>query len=177
MRLIFYVLLTILVTTKTHAEVLKSSVDGFIIQHNTTVSGDVSDVFPEMTAKLGSWWSPDHSFSGDAGAMSVDENCFCERWGNNLVRHLDTTLWIENDKVVMQGGLGPLKELGLNGTMAWSLTPGEGSDTNIAWKYHVYGYSETDLVGLSVAVDGVLKEQIERLASHLGRTGQVAKSE
>ena len=49
--------------------------------------------------------------------MLIDSDCFCERWGANLVHHLDTVAWIENSKVVMEGGLGPLKELGLSGTM------------------------------------------------------------
>ena len=39
------------------------------------------------------------------------------------------------------------------------------------------GFRTRGLAGLAVAVDGVLKEQIERLVSHLGRTGQVAKPE
>jgi len=67
----------------------------------------------------------------------------------------------------MEGGLGPLKELGLGGTMIWSLVPNDNAGTTVTWKYHVYGFSETSLPELATAVDGVLKEQIERLAIYL----------
>lgn len=176
MRMMFCLLFTCMISASIQADVIKSSSDGFIIQHSVIVAKDKTVVFQEMTENIGSWWNPDHSFSGNAGAMLIDENCYCERWGNNLVRHLDTTFWIENEKVVMQGGLGPLKELGLSGTMIWSLTPGEDTGTTISWKYHVFGYSETDLPGLAVAVDGVLKEQIDRLVNHLAGKGESATS-
>ena len=51
--------------------------------------------------------------------------------------------------------------------MIWSLAPNDEGGTTVNWKYHVYGYSETDLAGLAVAVDGVLKEQISRLADYM----------
>ena len=150
-----------------HAEVIKSSADGFIIQHTATIAHDDTSVFKTMTGKIGKWWSPDHSFSNDAGNMLIDSDCFCERWGANLVHHLDTVAWIENSKVVMEGGLGPLKELGLSGTMIWTLVSTGDDVTAVSWKYHVYGYTETDLTDLAVAVDGVLGEQIGRLVGYL----------
>ena len=41
----------------------------------------------------------------------------------------------------------------------------------VTWKYHVFGFSETDMPGLATAVDGVLEEQINRLAGYLGGEG------
>jgi hypothetical protein len=167
MKIILCVVLISMMTSMVYADVIKSSDDGFIIQHSITVAHDKATVFKAMTSNVGQWWSPDHSFSGDAGNMSIDAVCFCERWGDNLVRHLDTTIWMENSKVVMEGGLGPLKELGLSGTMVWFLVSNENAGTTISWKYHVYGFSETGLAELATAVDGVLKQQIDRLVNHL----------
>ena len=154
-------------TNPAYAELVKTADDGFIVKHSVNIASDKAAVFTTMTGKVGEWWNPDHSFSGDAGNMLIDAECFCERWGDNLVRHLNTEIWIEDSKVVMEGGLGPLKELGLAGTMIWSLASNEDADTTVTWKYHVYGFSETSVPELAVAVDGVLKEQIDRLASHL----------
>jgi len=167
MRLIICLLLTTMMSNTTHAEVVKSTEDGFIIQHSATATASKALVFEAMTSKVGKWWNPAHSFSGDAGNLQIDESCFCERWDGNLVRHLNTVAWLINSKVVMEGGLGPLKELGLNGTMIWALTANDDGSTTISWKYHVYGYSETDMPALSGAVDGVLKEQIGRLVAYL----------
>jgi len=167
MRLIIGMLLTSLMTTTANAEVIKSTAEGFIIQHSATITKDIAEVFQTMVGKVGHWWSPAHSFSGDAGNMLIDSECFCERWGNNLVRHLDTVILIEHSKVIMKGGLGPLKELGLNGTMIWTLASTSKAVTTVSWKYHVYGYSETNMAELAIAVDGVLKEQIDRLTGYL----------
>jgi hypothetical protein len=165
---LFAILIALMTATATAtAEVIKSSDDGFISRHEVTIDRDKATVFKTMTSRLGEWWNPSHSFSSDAANMRVDVECYCERWGGNVVRHLDTVMWIENSKVVMHGGLGPLKELGLSGTMIWSLERNDDATTTATWKYHVYGFSETGLSDLAMAVDGVLKEQIDRLAGHL----------
>ena len=158
---------TLILSVPVRAEVVKPTDEGFIAHHSVNIARDRPTVFAAMTARVGQWWNPAHSFSGDAGNMLIDTECFCERWGNNLVRHLDTVTWMENSKVILEGGLGPLKELGLCGTMIWSLTAGDAATTTVDWKYHVYGSSETDMAQLASAVDGVLKEQIGRLADYL----------
>lgn len=157
--------------TAAQAELMKSTDDGFILRHEATVEHDVATVFETMTTNVGQWWNPDHSFSGDAGNMLIDEKCFCERWSGNLVRHLATVIWMGNSKVVMEGGLGPLKELGLNGTMIWALIANDEGTTTLIWKYHVYGYSDTDMSALATAVDGVLAEQLGRLVGFLRPAG------
>lgn len=166
-RIFFLPFALLLIPLTANAEVIKTASDGFIVQQTVTVHQDKSIVFNAMTNKLGEWWDPSHSFSGDAGNMLIDKECFCERWDENLVRHLNTTIWLEGSKVIMEGGLGPLKDLGLSGTMVWSLATDEDADTTITWKYHVYGFSETDLAELATGVDGVLKGQIDRLVNHL----------
>jgi hypothetical protein len=157
----------LMMITTANADVVKSTDDGFLVQHSVISKQDKATAFKAMTAGLGQWWNPEHSFSGDAGNMLVDSECFCERWQENLVRHLDTTIWMDGSKVIMEGGLGPLKEVGLSGIMVWSLASNDNGGTTITWKYHVYGFTEMVLPEFAVVVDGVLKEQIYRLAGHL----------
>lgn len=167
MPLMLCVVLISLMTITANADVIKSADEGFIVQQSVTVGHDKARVFKTMTNEVGKWWNPDHSFSTNAENMIIDEECFCERWGNNLVRHLDTVIWMENSKVIMEGGLGPLKQLGLSGTMVWSLASNDDATTTINWKYHVFGFSEAGLLELAPVVDGVLKEQIDRLVNYL----------
>ena len=167
MRLMITLLMSGLMTTSAQAALVKSTAEGFIAQHTVTIKTDSAIVFETMTSKVGQWWNPDHSFSGNAGNMLIDDQCFCERWDGNLVRHLNTVIWMENSRVVMEGGLGPLKELGLSGTMIWTLTANDDATTTLNWKYHVYGYGDTDLGALATAVDAVLAEQIGRLTGAL----------
>ena len=167
MHLVICLVLTLLVTAPIRAEVVKSTPEGFIVRQGADVNAESKRVFDAMTLEAGQWWHPDHSFSGDAGNMRIDEQCFCERWDTNLVRHMDTTIWLPGSKLVLQGGLGPLKELGLNGTMTWVLTAKPDGGTAVTWTYHVFGYSATDMAALANAVDGVLGQQLGRLVGHL----------
>lgn len=167
MRQIIIAILIGLFSIIANAELTQSTQAGFITEHSTVVSHDIKNVFSTMTHYVGSWWSSDHSFSGVAKNMQIDNNCFCERWDNNLVRHLDTVIWLENEQVVFEGGLGPLKSLGISGTMIWSLSVAEHNSTKIHWKYYVHGFSDTDMSALATAVDSVLAEQQKALTDHL----------
>lgn len=167
MRYFTPALIAIALTATAQAEVVKSDASGFIIQHTATVAKDAETVFAAMTNDVGQWWSSAHTFSSDAGNMHIDQNCFCERWDRNLVVHLDTAMWLQNSSVTMEGGLGPLKGLGLDGTMIWSLSPADDDGTTISWKYYVNGFTDTDVVELAPVVDGVLAQQIEGLAAFL----------
>jgi len=155
----------LLVAFAASAELQLSRTDGFIVTQQRTVVANANEVFAGMTEGLPSWWDADHSFSGDADNLRLDRDCLCEAWGNNLVRHLDVKSWLEGDKVIMQGGLGPLQELGLHGTMIWSLAASSERETVVHWKYFVAGVSDADLLALAPVVDAVLGGQIDRLAA------------
>lgn len=177
MRLIAGLLLLCLASTPALAEVVKSSDDGFIIRLGTTVANDRASVFETMTGEVGQWWNSDHSYSGDAGNLHIDKQCFCERWDGNVVRHMSTAMWMEGSRIILEGGLGPLMQNGLSGTMVWSLASGNDAGTSISWTYNVYGYSDTDMNALAEAVDGVLAEQLGRLAQVLNSKNPAGHSD
>lgn len=166
MRLIALILFIATLSSTAFAEVTKSDAGGFIIQHTATVSKDTETVFTAMT-QVGEWWNSSHTYSGDAGNMYIDQHCFCERWERNLVRHLNTAIWMQDSRLVFEGGLGPLKDFGLEGTMIWSLSPADDGGTTIAWKYYVNGFTDTDVVEFAPVVDGVLAEQFGNLTNFL----------
>ena len=152
-----------------NAEVVKRSSHGFVVSHTRTVPVDPGPAFERLTSGLPGWWSPAHSFSGDAANFRIDRDCFCEAWEDNLVRHLDVVAWRPGSQVVFEGGLGPLKGIGLTGTMVWSLSAAEGGEgTRVEWTYFVRGFTTADVHVLADAVDGVLAEQIERYAGSFG---------
>jgi len=152
-----------------NAEVQVSHTDGFIVSQQRTLQANTDAVFTRMTAGLSIWWDANHSFSGSSANLKPDRDCLCEAWDENLVRHLNTVSWIAGDKVILQGGMGPLKELGLSGTMIWSVTATSARDTVVHWKYHVSGIADADLLALAPVVDGVLSGQMDRLAAQFSR--------
>ncbi|RYY37536.1 MAG: hypothetical protein EOP59_13760, partial [Sphingomonadales bacterium] len=52
-------------------EVVQSSDTGFTIRHTLTVAAAPDKVWTTLTAPS-SWWSPDHSYSGDAANITLD---------------------------------------------------------------------------------------------------------
>ena len=167
MRLINSLIFTLITLSTAQAAIIKSSEAGFIIEHSANVDQSNTSVFSNMTDQIDQWWNPDHSYSGNSTNMTLDQQCFCERWDDNLVFHLNTLTWIKNSQVVLQGGLGPLKDFGLQGTMIWSLVAPDENSTKITWKYYVNGLTDTDLVALAPVVDAVLAEQLSRLLKHI----------
>ena len=73
----------------------------------------------------------------------------------------------------MSGALGPLQGEALTGTLSIVLTRAEGG-TEIEWIYAVGGHASFSLEQVAPAVDGVMGEQLARLAS-LVETGAPAR--
>jgi hypothetical protein len=69
-----------------------------------------------------------------------------------------------NRTLRLSGGLGPLQSEGLAGALTWQLEPVEGG-TRITQTYIVGGNMRLDRAAIAPAVDGVLREQLTRLAA------------
>ncbi|MFD1958874.1 hypothetical protein ACFSHP_06870 [Novosphingobium panipatense] len=70
----------------------------------------------------------------------------------------------------MMGALGPLQSEALTGTLTFQLKPDpSGTSTQILLEYVVGGYARTAFNQLAPAVDGVLANQMKRLAQKLGQ--------
>ncbi|MEX0600366.1 MAG: hypothetical protein WD205_06975, partial [Rhodothermales bacterium] len=57
--------------------------DGFSIRHEAVVEAAPAAVYEMLVDNVGRWWSPSHTYSGDAANLSIDARpggCFCERW-------------------------------------------------------------------------------------------------
>ena len=66
----------------------------------------------------------------------------------------------------LAGGLGPLQEHALNGSMTFLLESAD-DHTTITLTYRVGGFLPSGLEAWAPAVDGVLALQLERLRRHL----------
>ena len=66
----------------------------------------------------------------------------------------------------MTGALGPLQSEALTGTLSITLTAAE-TGTSIEWTYVVGGHARFPLDQVAPAGDGVMSEQLHRLADSL----------
>lgn len=183
MRCFPIVAAALLISAPAQAEIVSSSEGGFVLRHAADVSSGVAAVWA-LVLRPADWWNGEHSFSGDAANLSIEPlpgGCFCEMLpaANGTdeplggVEHARVT-YIEQPRVLrLTGGLGPLQAEPVHGVLTMALRPIDGG-TRIMWEYVVGGYMREGGQKLAPAVDGMIGEQLSRLADKLGRVDKPA---
>ncbi len=76
------VVLVLIGTGRARAAVVDSAQAGFLVRSEVVVHAAPDSVYRALTARIGAWWDPEHTFSGDSRNLSLDATaggCFCER--------------------------------------------------------------------------------------------------
>jgi len=157
------------ITVTCNAEVVKVSPEGFMVKNEAIVRADAPHAWRALVEDIGKWWNAQHSYSGHADNLFIEPRpggCFCERLSNGGgVVHM-TVVNVQPGKLLrLSGGLGPLQSLGVTGSLSWSFADVTGG-TKIAVTYSVGGFSPDGFEALAPAVDGVLRDQLQRLAAY-----------
>lgn len=155
------------------ADVKPVGADGFVVRHEALVPVAADRAWHGLVQPA-RWWSGDHTFSGNAANLTLApqaEGCFCEalpagaaRMRAGSVRHM-TVIFADPGKVLrLTGALGPLQGEPVNAVLTVTLS-GEGAGTRIVMEYVVGGAMRFSREQIGPAVDGVLREQLARLAA------------
>jgi hypothetical protein len=161
------------------AEVADSGNNGFTIKNSLTIQAAPEDVYRHLIG-VGDWWNPEHTFSGDAHNLSLEQKpggCFCEKLPNQGgVRHMQV-VYVDPGKILrMIGGLGPLQSMAATGSMTIGLSPA-GNGTKLELTYAVTGYVPAGMNNLAAPVDSVLTQQFTRLKNYVERGDPAPKGE
>jgi len=124
--------------------------------------------------QLPRWWNAAHTYSGNAGNLSLDAQaggCFCERWrdaagANHSVQHAQVVMVQAGRVLRLSGGLGPLQDLAIVGTLTIVTATGTGAEAGqhfLRMTYRVAGGADAGLDKLAAAVDEVIGDQFKRL--------------
>ena len=155
-----------LLAVPARAEVLKAAEAGFTTRNAVTVAAPPAQVWA-LLVQPSRWWNPAHSWSGDAGNFSLDARaggCFCERLKDGGSVEHQRVLRAEPGLMLrLSGGLGPLQAQAVTAVLGWELKA-EGGGTRLTQTYAVSGLADGGLAGWAAPVDGVVREQLERLA-------------
>ena len=115
------------------AEVKSVTANGFEVATTGTIAAPSDRVYAAL-GEVGHWWDPSHTFSRDATNLSIElraGGCFCERLKDGgSVQHLQVVYAAPGQGLRLRGALGPLQTEGVDGTLNWTLKPGEGG-TNV----------------------------------------------
>jgi len=145
------------------SEVIDASAEGFSLRFEKRFEQSASTVYSTIV-DLKSWWDPDHTYSGDAGNLTLElkpGGCLCETWEGGSVQHLTVGYIVENSTLRLLGGLGPLQQMAVAGSMSFIVTS-EEAGSRLVFVYEVGGYWKDGLAGLAKPVDDVW-------AGHLAR--------
>ena len=161
-------LIAALTLPSARADVTDSAATGFTIKITADIHAAPADVYRRLL-RVGEWWSSNHTFSGDAHNLSIEERpmgCFCEKLPNGgAVRHMEVVFLQPGTVLRLSGALGPLQAMAANGSMTFQLSP-TSSGTKLDFTYAVTGYSPQGMNSLAPIVDKVLTEQITRFKNY-----------
>ncbi|MEM9301072.1 MAG: hypothetical protein AAGE01_03120 [Pseudomonadota bacterium] len=162
-RLLACVTLLLCIATTSHAEVLEADDTTMVFRFEVTVPATAADAFDAFTDDVGQWWNADHTYSLDSSHLSMDDNCFCERWDGGVVRHLEIVQSRPGVMLRLLGGLGPLQGMPLSGVMDVQFSA-TNVGTVVVLTYTVHGRGFTNF---AEPVNGVIGDQIERFRRHV----------
>jgi uncharacterized protein YndB with AHSA1/START domain len=155
---------------------VKVEPNGFVVQEELAISAAPQKVYEALLAKVGEWWNPEHTYSGDSKNLSIEQKpggCFCEKLPKGGgVEHMRIVYLFPDSTVVMSGALGPLQTSGLAGAMTWQVSSVEGG-SKLKLRYVVGGYMQSGFDQMAPAVDAMLTDQINRLKLYV-ETGKVS---
>ena len=156
----------VLLCASARAEVIDASAGGFTDKVTVNIQASPDDVYRKLIRNIGDWWDPGHTFSGNSHNLSIEEKaggCFCEKLPDGGgARHMEVVNFLPGKQLVMTGGLGPLQTMAVAGAMTIRLSPADGG-TKLDVVYTVVGYLPAGMNTLAAPVDGVLKQQFDRL--------------
>lgn len=140
--------------------------NGFVVKLEEVVKAPPDKVYETLTAQVGGWWNPKHTYSGDARNLSIEARpggCFCERLpGGGGVEHMRVVYDAPGKALRMVGALGPLQGSGLAGSLTFTLSADPGG-SKLDVSYSVGGFMEGGFEAISPIVEKVLGEQLQRL--------------
>ena len=155
------------------ADVVDKSAAGFTVKTVVSIAAPSDRVY-EALLRVGEWWDPRHTFSGDARNLRIDAKaggCFCETLaGGGSVQHGLVVFAQPGTTLRVNGALGPLQESGTTGSLTWALEK-SGNGTMLTMTYVAGGYMAGGLDQLASSVDAVLATQVRRLKAHVERAG------
>jgi len=158
-------LLVAMQTATSHADVVDVGANGFALSEKEQIAAAPDKVYAALIDPA-RWWSPAHTFSGDASNMTMDARaggCWCEKLPNGgSVLHM-TVVYADPGKTLrLRGALGPFQNTGMEGAMNIVLVP-KGQGTELTLSYNLGGYVWGGYGALPASADGVLGLQIFRL--------------
>lgn len=171
MRALLFI--TALIASPATAEVVHADAHGFEVNETVPLVVPAPQAMAAFT-DVASWWSKDHTYSGDAANLSLDARpggCFCERFPKGGgIEHLRVTRFQPDEHIVLIGTLGPLLGEAVTGVMDVSVIKIAGG-SRLTLNYKTAGFESGNADKFAPAVDAMLADQVKRYRQFVSRGG------
>ena len=165
--------LALLLPAPATAEVVHADAHGLEVQNNVNLVIPVNQAYAAF-ARLGAWWSDDHTYSGKASNLRLalqPGGCFCETIpAGGGVEHMRVAVVQPNERIVLTGALGPVLYEAASGTMDVKFERIAGG-TRVTLNYRAAGFAKGGADKLAPIVDQVLAEQLKRYRTYAAKSG------
>lgn len=146
------------------AEVLNAGEHGLEVQNSVNLVIPQPDAFAAF-GQINQWWSKEHTYSGDAGRMSLQlraGGCWCETLENGGgIEHMRVTYVQPGERIVLTGSLGPLLYEATTAVMDVKVERIAGG-SRVTMNYKAAGFAKGGAAGMAPLIDQVLGEQMKR---------------
>lgn len=159
----------VLSASAAQAEVAEINAVGFRLKSVNQIAASPDKVFAAI-GEVGRWWSSAHSYSGDAGNMTMPLQagaCFCEKVpGGGSVQHgVVAAVMPQRGQVRVLAALGPLQDEGVTAALTFQFKAKDGG-TELITTYNVGGAREATIRS-APGIDFVLTEAASRLKRYV----------
>lgn len=146
------------------AAVAEARADGFVSVNEAVMPTTPAQVWAALI-DWPAWWNPQHSHSGEAGALRLDPQAggaLIERWPGGTVKHARVINGLPRQLLRLAGGFGPLQALPVNAILEFRIAP-ENGNTRLTMTYRVAGNPQSKLDTLAAPVDAMMSAGFDRL--------------
>lgn len=166
MRYAHGLLLLVTFSASANADVIAASPGHYTLRHEA-VSSLAPGALWNRLVHPETWWSPAHSYSGDAANLSLDPRAgglWKEEWDGGSVAHGEVLYVNPGEQLRLEAPFGPLQSMAVD--VVWTITilP-EGTGSKVIFDEVANGSDASNLDKVAGAVDGVKAEAMRRLVA------------
>lgn len=168
MKNILAIITCLIMTTSVRAEIIEAAADRYVLKQEARSSLSPAGLWARLI-KPADWWHPDHTYSGDAGNLSLEPaagGLWREDWAEGSVLHGQVLNAVPGKLLRLNAPFGPLQEMAVSTVWTITIKP-EGDGSLVTFDEIANGTAASKLDALAPAVDFVKGEAIRRLTGNL----------
>ncbi len=161
------------------SEVTEVAANGFQIKMTIPCEAKPDVVYACFVDHIGDWWDKSHTYTNNSKNLTIDarpHGWLSETLPNGgFVRHFEIVYLAPNKTIRLEGGMGPLQDQGVAGSMTIHFKPSSDGTSTIDLTYNVGGFmpgGENTMKQWAPVVKQVITGQMECLRDYAEKSSK-----